>query len=282
MSAMVAAAKLTHPRVLSVQSHVVHGYVGNKCAVFPLQLLGLEVDAINSVQFCCHTGYKSCAGQVLQGAELDALVDGLEANGLVGDYSHLLTGYIGSDTFLCAVLRLVALLKEKNPHVAYFCDPVLGDNGKLYVPASLVEIYQRDVIPLATVLTPNQFECELLTDTKIACELDAVAACDMLHARGVPVVVITSLDYGGPDEIVMMLSEETANGTEPRRKRVGTRGPPRRGPRSLKSLKRTQGPDARKARFVVRTTHRSSPPQALSSTRWQWRAWALISRARAT
>lgn len=67
-------------RVLSVQSHVVHGYVGNKCATFPLQLLGYEVDAVNSVQFCCHTGYPTFSGSVLGGDDLDKLVDGLDAN----------------------------------------------------------------------------------------------------------------------------------------------------------------------------------------------------------
>lgn len=97
-------------RVLSVQSHVVHGYVGNKSAVFPLQLLGFEVDAVNSVQFCCHTGYPKFGGQVLDGDALWSLVAGLEENGLVaGGYSHLLTGYIGSATFLRTVLRTHAL-----------------------------------------------------------------------------------------------------------------------------------------------------------------------------
>ena len=194
--------------VLSVQSHVVHGYVGNKSAVFPLQLLGFEVDAVNSVQFCCHTGYPKFGGQVLDGDALWSLVEGLDANGLAAGYSHLLTGYIGSATFLRSVIRLLRLLRERcGPDLVYVCDPVLGDHGKLYVPEDLVAIYRAEVVPLATVLTPNQFECELLTGVAVNSEADAVEACAALHARGVPLVCLTSLDYVGGDRIAMLLSE---------------------------------------------------------------------------
>jgi hypothetical protein len=118
-------------RVLSIQSHVVHGHVGNKSAVFPLQLLGFEVDPINSVQFSNHTGYsKGFRGQVLQGDQLWELVEGLDANELLS-YTHLLTGYIGSKSFLETVLRVLRRLREVNPDLIYVCDPVLGDNGKL-------------------------------------------------------------------------------------------------------------------------------------------------------
>ena len=153
-----ATKTLARARVLSIQSHVVHGYVGNKSAVFPLQLLGVEVDPVNSVQFCNHTGYAAgVRGDVLQGDQLRALVDGLGANGLLSGYTHLLTGYIGSPSFLRAVVdALVAMRAANAPEaVAYFCDPVLGDGGKLYVPEALVEIYRDDVVPLATVRTPR-------------------------------------------------------------------------------------------------------------------------------
>ena len=152
-----ATKTLARARVLSIQSHVVHGYVGNKSAVFPLQLLGVEVDPVNSVQFCNHTGYAAgVRGDVLQGDQLRALVDGLGANGLLSGYTHLLTGYIGSPSFLRAVVdALVAMRAANAPEtVAYFCDPVLGDGGRLYVPEALVEIYRDEVVPLATVRTP--------------------------------------------------------------------------------------------------------------------------------
>jgi pyridoxine kinase len=105
-------------RVLSIQSHTVHGYVGNKAAVFPLQLLGFDVDPINSVQFSNHTGYATVKGQVLDGEQLWTLIEGLEANDL-HHYTHLVTGYIGSVSFLEMVLRVVEKLRSANPNLIY-------------------------------------------------------------------------------------------------------------------------------------------------------------------
>ncbi|KAH7423893.1 hypothetical protein KP509_12G079400 [Ceratopteris richardii] len=149
-------------RVLSIQSHTVQGYVGNKAAVFPLQLLGFDVDPINSVQFSNHTGYPVCRGQVLNGDELWSLIEGLEANGLLY-YTHLLTGYIGSLSFLNCVLRVVEKLRSVNPDLIYVCDPVMGDEGTFYIPQNLVPVYAEKVLQLASIVTPNQFEAEKLT-----------------------------------------------------------------------------------------------------------------------
>eukprot|EP01026_Neomeris_dumetosa_P025870 TRINITY_DN21217_c1_g2_i1.p2 TRINITY_DN21217_c1_g2~~TRINITY_DN21217_c1_g2_i1.p2 ORF type:complete len:186 (-),score=20.36 TRINITY_DN21217_c1_g2_i1:44-526(-) len=117
------------PRVLSIQSHVVSGYVGNKCAVFPLQLLGFEVDYINSVQFSNHTGYPEFKGQVLKGDDLWELVEGLNNNGLL-NYTYILTGYIGSQSMLERIVQVLDLVKEHNPLVRYVCDPVMGDEAE--------------------------------------------------------------------------------------------------------------------------------------------------------
>jgi pyridoxine kinase len=97
-------------------------------------------------------------GQVLNGEQLNDLVDGLEQNRLMGKYSHLLTGYIGSTSFLQQVMSTLAKLRKETPGLVYVCDPVLGDDGKLYVPEELVEMYKTEMVPLATILTPNQFE----------------------------------------------------------------------------------------------------------------------------
>jgi pyridoxine kinase len=147
-------------RVLSIQSHVVHGYVGNKSAVFPLQLCGFDVDVVNSVQFSNHTGYSAgITGEVLNGTQLLELARGLENNNLLGGTSHLLTGYIGSVSFLQSIVEMHSNLKAHNPDLIYVCDPVLGDNGKLYVPEELVAVYKSHLLGIATILTPNQFKC---------------------------------------------------------------------------------------------------------------------------
>ncbi|KAF1325776.1 Pyridoxal kinase, partial [Globisporangium splendens] len=193
-------------RVLSIQSHVVQGYVGNKSAVFPLQLLGMDVDIINSVHFSNHTGYKHFSGKHLRltGDDLHDLLDGMEHNNLLKDaHTHLLTGYVGSVTLLGAIVRVYQRLRaaQTDPsRFMYVCDPVLGDLGKLYVPMELVEVYRSQVVPIADVLTPNQFECEMLTEMKLATVADALAACKKLHAQGPRVVVISSFEEAGAEE----------------------------------------------------------------------------------
>lgn len=146
-------------RYLSIQSWVCHGYVGNKCAVFGLQSLGIEVDPINTVQFSNHTGYPTWKGERLQGEQLYALFEGLKLNNLA-KYSHLLTGYIGTPSSLRTILKILEELKELNPKIEYACDPVLGDDGKLYVTQDLLQIYRTDVLSKAKYLFPNQTECE--------------------------------------------------------------------------------------------------------------------------
>ncbi|XP_013421781.1 pyridoxal kinase [Lingula anatina] len=199
-------------RVLSIQSHVVSGYVGNKSATFPLQVLGFEVDAINSVQFSNHTGYKSFTGQVIKSDELGELIKGLQDNNL-DKFSYLLTGYIGDPTFLHKVADVIKELKRVNPGLVYVCDPVMGDDGQMYVPSSLLAIYKEVILPLADVITPNQFEAELLTDIKINSEADAMKAMHCLHDRGINTVVISSTDLGS-ENVLIAMGSSTKNGSK--------------------------------------------------------------------
>ncbi|KAK6310053.1 hypothetical protein J4Q44_G00199340 [Coregonus suidteri] len=148
-------------RVLSVQSHVVRGYVGNKSATFPLQVLGFEVDSINSVQFSNHTGYSHWKGQVLTADELNVLYEGIKLNN-VNRYDYVLTGYTRDTSFLETVVDIVQELKRLNPKLVYVsvCDPVMGDQGTMYVPENILPVYRDKVVAVADILTPNQFEAE--------------------------------------------------------------------------------------------------------------------------
>lgn len=183
------------PRILSIQSHVVSGYVGNKSATFPLQLLGFEVDVINSVQLSNHTGYKVFKGQVLNDKDLEDIIDCLVENNL-DNYTYLLTGYVGSASFLKKIAEVVHILKRKNPDLIYVCDPVMGDNGKMYVPEALKEIYIKEIVPLADIIIPNQFELELLTNLNIDTMSDVRNAVKKLHEIGPETVAVTSTELG--------------------------------------------------------------------------------------
>lgn len=196
-------------RVLSIQSHVVHGYVGNKSAVFPLQVLGFEVDNINSVQFSNHTGYTNgFKGQVLNEKELAELFSGLVANDLHNQYTHLLTGYVGNPTFLREIANILKILRSINPSLIYVCDPVMGDDGIMYVPKELLPIYRDEIVPLADIVTPNQFEVELLTGKTISSEQDAWDAIEWFHNKGVKTVAISSSELGGSNSLLALVSHK--------------------------------------------------------------------------
>uniref|UniRef100_A0AAR2KW00 Pyridoxal kinase n=1 Tax=Pygocentrus nattereri TaxID=42514 RepID=A0AAR2KW00_PYGNA len=176
-------------RVLSIQSHVVRGYVGNKSASFPLQVMGFEVDSINSVQFSNHTGYAHWKGQVLTADELHVLYEGIKLNN-VNHYDYVLTGYTRDTSFLEMVVDIVQELKRANPNLVY--GQYYG--FVMYVPQNLYPVYKDKVVPVADIITPNQFEAELLTGKNISTEKDAVEVMDLLHNMGPDTVVITSSD----------------------------------------------------------------------------------------
>jgi len=201
------------PRVLSIQSHVVCGYVGNKAATFPLQLLGFDVDAVNTVQFSNHTGYAVFTGKRLSDDELLELFKGLERNDLLR-YSHVLIGYIGNKKVLNAVVAIVNSLRLQNPDLIFVCDPVMGDDGKLYVPPDLVDVYAKELLPLANILTPNQFEAEQLTGMVIRTMADALACVDALLLFVSGVVVITSVTLDShPQDILIVVGYKDAKAT---------------------------------------------------------------------
>uniref|UniRef100_A0A671SKK8 Pyridoxal kinase n=1 Tax=Sinocyclocheilus anshuiensis TaxID=1608454 RepID=A0A671SKK8_9TELE len=201
-------------RVLSVQSHVVRGYVGNKSASFPLQVLGFEVETINSVQFSNHTGYEHWKGQVLTADELQLLYEGIKLNN-VNQYDYVLTGYTRDDSFLDMVVDIVQELKRANPNLVYVCDPVLGDNGAMYVPENLLPIYRDKVVPAADIITPNQFEAELLLEQKPKLSV-VFQVMNLLHSMGPDTVVITSSELPSPlgDQYLVALgSQKREDGT---------------------------------------------------------------------
>jgi pyridoxine kinase len=185
--------------ILSIQSHVAYGHVGNSSAVFPLQRLGVEVWPIHTVQFSNHTGYGAWRGQVFEAGVIGELIDGIEDRGRLPACDGVLSGYMGSAEIGAAILGAVARVRAANPRAHYCCDPVIGDVGRgVFVRPGIPDFMREAAVPAADIVTPNQFELELLTGHAIASRADAVAACDRLHALGPKVVLITSL-----------LSEET-------------------------------------------------------------------------
>jgi len=196
--------------ILSIQSHVVYGYVGNTAATFPLQLLGHDVWAVNTVEFSNHTGYGTWRGRVL-GAELVAeLVAGLEERGALDTCEAVLSGYLGDAAVGQAVLEAVAKVRRAAPRSLYCCDPVMGDYGRgFFVRPGIPEILRERIVPRADIVTPNQFELEALTGSTIRSLDDARRAIRAVHELGPRVVLVTS--YHGAqeagDHIDMLVSD---------------------------------------------------------------------------
>ncbi|KAH9925910.1 Ribokinase-like protein [Epithele typhae] len=179
-------------RILSIQSHVAYGYVGGKAAVFPLQCLGYDVDVVNTVNFSNHSGYGRFGGTRTSAADLAQIFEIMEQNELLNP-QRLLTGYIPGAEATAAVTALAERLRKRNPKLIYLLDPVLGDSGKLYVSPDVVPIY-RAALSLATIITPNWFEVEVLTDVKITDRASLRRALRTLHdTYRVPNVVISSI-----------------------------------------------------------------------------------------
>ncbi len=182
--------------ILSIQSHVTYGHVGNSAAVFPLQRLGFEVWPLHTLQFSNHAGYPGFTGQVFGAQHLREVVDGLAARGVLGTCDAVLSGYLGAAEVGAAVCDAVARVKAANPTALYACDPVMGDGeGGLYVDAALPELFRDRALALADIVTPNLFELETLTDARVITLDQAVSAARGLVARGPGVVLVTGLRH---------------------------------------------------------------------------------------
>ena len=184
--------------VLSIQSHVAYGHVGNAAAVFPMQRLGHEVWPIHTVQFSNHTGYGAWRGEVLPAALIGACVEGIAERGVLARCDGVLSGYMGSAETGEAILAATARVRAANPAALYCCDPVIGDVGRgVFVRPGIAEFMRDQALPAADVVTPNQFELDLLAGTGSGSIAAARAALAVLHGRGPRIVLVTS--YLGED-----------------------------------------------------------------------------------
>jgi pyridoxine kinase len=192
------------PTVLSVQSRVSYGHVGNAAAVFPLQCLGIEAWALDTVLFSNHTGHGRWRGDVVPAAEVAALFEGIADLGVLAGIDAVLSGYIGTAETGMVLLDIVGRIKAANPRAVFCCDPVIGDiDTGSYVRDGVAEFFRDRALALADIVTPNRFELEYLTGRPIATLDDAAAAAAALRAQGPAIALVTSLDLE-PDRLTML------------------------------------------------------------------------------
>ena len=208
--------------ILSIQSAVAYGSVGNAAAVFPLQRLGFEVWRVDTVLFSNHTGYGAWRGSVLDPKLVDEILRGIEERGVLAACESVLSGYLGSLELGTVVLDAVRRAKNANPKALYCCDPVLGDADRgFFVKPELADFFRAKAVPLADILTPNRFELETLAGSRVDTFEAARAACEALLARGPRVILVTSLDVAEiPKETAALLAVTREGGWLVRTRRL--------------------------------------------------------------
>lgn len=190
--------------ILSIQSHVVYGYVGNKAATYPLQAMGFDVWPVNTVQFSNHTGYGKWQGQIVAAEQIQQIIRGLFEIEQHHKCTAILSGYLGSAAICHAVAQIVQKFKKINPRVIYLCDPVVG-NSTCYVKPEVLEFFQRHLS--ADVITPNQYEAEILSHILIKSREDLKTVAAYFHQRGIKIVVITGVKISEEQELCIFASD---------------------------------------------------------------------------
>ncbi|HIF9108376.1 TPA: pyridoxal kinase PdxY [Photobacterium damselae] len=196
--------------IISIQSHVVYGHAGNSSAVFPLQRMGFEVWPIHTVQFSNHTQYKQgWTGKAFSAEDITTLISGIEKIDQLQQCEAVLSGYQGSADQCLAILDAVKKVKQHNPNTIYVCDPVMGapDKGCIVAPG-IAEHLINDVMPMADVIVPNQFELSQFVGMEINNLEDAVAACKAALTKGPKVVLVKHLHSVSDEQFTMMLATE--------------------------------------------------------------------------
>lgn len=195
-------------RFLSIQSSVAYGHVGNSAATFPLQRLGHEVWPVPTVVFSNHTGYDAWSGPLLSPDDVRAVVTGIAERGVLPTCDAVLSGYLGDPGICEVVVDAVAQVKAANPRATYTCDPVMGNaTSGCFVDSAIPPIIREQVVPVADVITPNQFELGFLTGTSPDTLESTLDSADAARALGPSTVLVTSvLRPDGPDDTIEMLA----------------------------------------------------------------------------
>jgi pyridoxine kinase len=206
-----AGGMIERVKILSIQSAVAYGHVGNSAAVFPLQRIGVEVLPVYTVTFSNHTGYGAWRGPLIAPDDVREVITGIEDRGVFPQLDAVLSGYQGSEGIGDVIIDAVTRVKAANPDAVYACDPVMGNakSGCFVAPAIPVLLRER-VVPVADIITPNQFELGFLTETEPDTIASTLESADAARAMGPRTVLVTSVERPDrePDTIEMMVVDD--------------------------------------------------------------------------
>src|SRR5262245_25889129 len=212
--------------VLSIQSQVVYGHVGNSAAAFVLQRQGHAVWQVPTVLFSNHLGKPTYRGRAVPAEQAKEMIEGLKELGYLDDVDMLLTGYLGTADTARLAAELAVLIRAQKPNAIFACDPVMGDDDALYVKPALAEAITEELVPIADVLLPNIFELARLTGRTIKDGASAIAAAQALkQSSGVKVLVATGIPADRPDRIAALaIDGQTVHRAESTRRKLRVSG----------------------------------------------------------
>ncbi|MFG6476707.1 pyridoxal kinase PdxY [Microbacterium sp. P06] len=188
-------------KMLSIQSAVAYGHVGNSAAVFPLQRIGVEVLPVYTVNFSNHTGYGAWRGPLISPDDVRDVITGIEDRGVFPAIDVVLSGYQGGEGIGDVIIDAVARVKAANPSAIYACDPVMGNaKSGCFVAPAIPELLRERVVPVADIITPNQFELGYLTGTDPHTLDETLASADAVRATGPRTVLVTSVERPDREE----------------------------------------------------------------------------------
>jgi pyridoxine kinase len=199
-------------KILSIQSAVAYGHVGNSAAVFPLQRIGVEVLPVYTVNFSNHTGYGAWRGPLISPDDVRDVITGIEERGVLPQIDVVLSGYQGGEGIADVVLDAVARVKAANPGAVYACDPVMGNaKSGCFVAPAIPDLLRDRVVPAADIVTPNQFELGFLTGTAPDSLESTLESVDLVRASGPSTVLVTSVERPDrPEGTIEMLAVDDA------------------------------------------------------------------------
>ncbi|AQX78799.1 pyridoxal kinase PdxY [Plantibacter sp. MCCC 1A11337] len=198
-------------KILSIQSAVAYGHVGNSAAVFPLQRIGVEVIPVNTVNFSNHTGYGAWRGPLISPEQVGEVITGVEERGAFPQIDVVLSGYQGGVGIGDVIVDAVQRVKAANPEALYACDPVMGNaKSGCFVAPEIPDLLRDRVVPNADIITPNQFELGFLTGTEPASLESTLASVELARAMGPSVVLVTSVERPDrdPETIEMLVVDD--------------------------------------------------------------------------
>ncbi len=195
-------------KILSIQSAVAYGHVGNSAAVFPLQRIGVEVLPVYTVNFSNHTGYGAWRGPLIAPEDVRDVISGIQERGVFGEIDVVLSGYQGGEGIADVILDAVARVKAENPSAVYACDPVMGNaKSGCFVAPAIPVLLREKVVPAADIITPNQFELGFLTGTEPTDLASTLASVDRAREMGPSTVLVTSVERPDrPEGTIEMLA----------------------------------------------------------------------------